>query len=180
MIWVQSPNVDCCVLVSGAKLLCLFPLLHNKPTQLIVVSPQQPRPLDSWLLAKWLQRGRVVIHHTVPSPHHILRGSSRLSSTTQCCDVVYLACWQNLQPPRRLRPQTASEMMLDGFCGHRDLEDIGHGWSIDDRWVDGCVVRESCKEKSTYHAKITDIDTLCCDERWLSMLDLRGWILHEH
>jgi hypothetical protein len=38
------------------------------------------------------------------------------------------------------------------------------------------VATSECDDDS----KITDVDTLCCDERWLSMLDLRGWILHEH
>jgi hypothetical protein len=148
VFWCLGRN-NCCV--------SFLSFTTSQPSWLLC--RQQPRPLDSRLFAKWLQRDRVVIHHTVPSPHHILRGSSRLRLllTTQCCDVVYLACWQNLWPPRRLRPHTASEMLLDGFCGQRHLMiwRISDMVSVVDRWSMKWWVCCACKlqEKSTYMQK---------------------------
>jgi hypothetical protein len=91
--------------------------------------------------------------------HLHLERKQQAPPTAQCCDVVYLACWQNLQPPRRQRPQTASEMLLDGFCGHRpmiwrisDMVSVVDQWSMmmGVLWVQGKRVRK-CKCKNHGH-----------------------------
>ena len=197
-----SSNVDCCVLVSGVWNRQHAPRQRTAPTWMlwIVVSclpssppnswllhpPVDPRPLDLPLNLFEPVGGQLFHPFPLPRTTCAEKQLQPAIAPSSCCRW---GCFVSRQPQRKIdslegsggkrRHQRWCLMALVAivrwFGGHRT-------WFRFDRIVDRwwwrlCVL---CVEESScvmVIAKITDVDTLCRDERWLSMLDLREWIL---
>ncbi len=162
---------------------CVFPLHLPQPSWLLH-PPIDTRPIDR--SSNRFEPVGGQLFHPFPLPRTSC-AEKQLQPTIASSSCCRWGCF--VSPNAKLTDSRAAEArggISDGVGWllwplSDDLEAIGHGFdSIVSSIVDDgvCVL---CVEERVFCvmviAKTTDVDTLCCDERWLSMLDLRESIL---